>query len=1187
MMRFKFLLGLLSLLVFLVPEAISQSMNGSLSGTVMDPGGAVIVGANVTIKNSESGRTWNSVTNHDGFFAVNTLPASTYEVTVSASGFSKYHAHGIVLNASDMRTMSIELRVGSTNETVEVHGSTTELAPINSGEKTYTISADDLQHLSLVSRDATEIVSIMPGSIMVSNAAINKAASDNQTLGLNVSGPLGNTNINGQTIDVTMDGAHTFDPGAYGNSVPVTANQDMISEVKILTSNFTADNPKGPVVVNTVSKTGGKDFHGDFRFYARNSAMNSNDAFAKQNSIAKPDSSYYYPGFGVGGPIIIPGTNFNKQRNKFFFHESFEYYKQQVDYGVERAFVMTPDMLNGDFSAVSGYGSVAGGSTFTATPATPNWASGNWGSPWIAYTQGAAAARLQNCTVSAAGVLSAGCMDTNAQALMKAYLPSPTTTTGAPVGDTGFNYVKDFTGPMNANQNMAKVEWDINETNKITTVYNRERQTADWVLGLWSNSASDNAVPAPTGVIGGDLSDFVSTTFMHVFSPSMTSETKFSFTYLDYPEKPSDATRIMRDDIPNFDLTGIWNPQTAPMVVTWGSGFPNLGAIGDAFHPTFVCYSKLPAVGEDLTRVFGKHDAKFGMYLEDIFHTQDNWSQFMGAISYYNWAPSITGNMYADTLTGVGLYGYYEQPQPPGPVTVNLKTLAFYAQDSWKLTRRLTVQYGMRFDHYGKPYQPKYGLAVFNPKHYDPNSSPDDNTGVEWHSQNSNVPLSGASSRLVFFEPRVGMAFDFFGDGSTILRGGWGMFRAYDPVQKNNYTATAQTAQGSFSWSCGFNDPLCPSLEDIDTHALPTPNWGHASLGTGLKGVTTMDPSDDEQPLVTTYSATIDQKLPAKFHAEISYVGNESTKVQTQVNTNAIPIGSLLTNPKGCDVTTTACQSSYRPYSNYEGILNSTTAGKARFDSLQASLQRNTGFLTLMLNYTYSKQLGNSVLGGSVGDGYKDWGVNEFYGVLPGNRPHVLSAAYVFSLPKLESAQSLVRQALGGWEFSGITQIESSASLTANNTGDAWNLNLSVSALGSAADNTHLLGTPDVQLQPLLTCDPRHGNSSHVFLNANCIAPPPGSGVNGTTKMPYLPGPMFWKSDLTALKGFKIGDKQSIQFRVAAFNFLNHALLSFAPSDSNLKAIFGADGKISNPNFGKAVNHYGMRILEIGAKYTF
>ncbi len=222
--------------------------------------GAVVVGAAITVKNSASGEVRVTTTNREGYFSITELPAATYEIIVTAEGFTRYHASGIALTGGDDRTISISLKVGSTSETVEVTSTETALAQTDSGEKSYTISAGDLQQLTLVSRDATEIVNIMPGAVMSANGGVNAKAFNGQTVGLNLNGPLDNETVNGQSVDVTMDGGHTFDPGAYGNSVPVTANQDMISEVKILTSNFTADNAKGPVVVNVVSKSGGSSF---------------------------------------------------------------------------------------------------------------------------------------------------------------------------------------------------------------------------------------------------------------------------------------------------------------------------------------------------------------------------------------------------------------------------------------------------------------------------------------------------------------------------------------------------------------------------------------------------------------------------------------------------------------------------------------------------------------------------------------------------------------------------------------------------------------------------------------------------------------------------------------------------------------------------------------------------------------
>jgi hypothetical protein len=1195
--RLGLLLSTLIVLAFAAEAVDAQSMFGTFSGTVADSGGAVVAGASITIKDIASGEARTSTSNREGFFAFSTLPAATYEVAVTAKGFEKYHVTGIVLTGGESRGINIMLKIGSASETVEVKSTVTELAPENTGEKAYTISSDDLQRFTLVSRDATEIIGIMPGATLTPNGGVNAETTRGQAVGMNVNSPLTNTNVNGQWVDVTMDGGHTFDPGSSGSADPVTANQDMISEVKILTSNFTADNPKGPVVVNTLSKAGGNQFHGSTWFYTRNDAMNANESYEKENGIPRPDSSYYYPGGGIGGPVIIPGTGFNKSRKKLFFHESYEYYKQLQDYGVDSAYVMTPAMINnGDFSAISTWGpdNQPAGGTQNTVPTTPNWAVGYGGTTekpstnmWLVDdpTKSVSAARMSTCTITG-GIMSSGCLDPNAQALMNAYMPTPTTAGGMPNAN-GYNYVKDFGGPMNQDQNMAKVEWVISAKDKLTVVYNRQRQTADWVLGLWANSGSANAVPPPTGVVGQDQSDFVSINFMHVLSPSMSSETKFYYTYLNYPEKPENGAKLLRSDIPNFSLGSIFGTPTAPMVVSWGGGMPNLGAIGDDFHPDFTCFKKIPAVGEDLMKVFGTHDTQFGFYLEHVSNSQDNWSQNMGALGYYSWDATLTGNMYADILTGSNQGGYYESAQPPNPITLAAHTLSFYAEDSWKVTRRLTVQYGMRFDHYGKPFQPDYGLAVFNPADYSNATT----NGVEWHSLKSSIALSGASSRFLFYSPRLGAAFDVFGTGRTVLRGGWGRFRAYDSVQSNSYTAPAATALGSFGWSCGENDALCPSWEDIVTHKIAPPTtWGTIPLATpaGNTSISTVNPKDDEQPLVDTWSLTVDQRLPAKMTAEVSYVGNKSAHSQTQVNYNRVPIGAML--GATCTVTATDCQGEYRAYPNYTQINDTWDAGISNYESLQASLQRNAGFATLMLNYTFSKLLGDPLgsgvdLGGTNTSGYADYGVKEFYGVLPANRPNVLSMAYVFQFPKLQGANNLLRQTAGGWSLSGLTQVESGANLTSNS---GWNLDFNVSNRTDSAtvNNELFLGTPDITLMPLITCNPRHGNAKGYYLNANCFSLPPGNGVNGTTKMPYLPGPMFWKSDLTAMKKLQINDKKSLEFRLAAFNFLNHDLLSFASGDSNLQLVYNKNNTF-NSNFGKAAWHYGHRIVELGAKFSF
>ena len=434
-----------------------------------------------------------------------------------------------------------------------------------------------------------------------------------------------------------------------------------------------------------------------------------------------------------------------------------------------------------------------------------------------------------------------------------------------------------------------------------------------------------------------------------------------------------------------------------------------------------------------------------------------------------------------------------------------------------------------------------------------------------------------------------------FGTGKTVIRGGWGKYRAYDSVQSNNYTAPVDTALGSVGWSCGGNDPLCPTWEAIDTHHQSMPALG-ASLPGLASGITVYNPNDHEQPLVTNYVVSIDQKLPGKFLLEASYVGNHSDFLQAQPNINSVPVGGLF--KLTCNITTSGCQNTARAYQNFGTISQSMTAGIARYDSLQLSMLRYVGFLTLNANYTWSKALGDFTGYGFPTGTLSDYGQNYYYGVSPNNRAQVLNLAYVFNLPRTHMANAFVKGLANGWQISGITTLQSGA----NETSQSWNLNYSqanattsttvggVTTTTTTAyyDNIHMLGTPDFTQQPTITCNPKKGLTlPHEYFNPNCFGSAALNGGFGTGGMPYLNGPMFWQSDLSLMKNFKITEHQNLQFRFAAFNFMNHDLPSFTTGDNNLHLSLDANGKNTNPNFGIAQYVFGHRIMEMGVKYSF
>jgi hypothetical protein len=1204
MRRIFHLLGVTAICFLVARPALPQGFFASLSGTVVDNSSAVIPGAEVTLRNSNSGTTRTLQTNADGYFSFTEVPAGTYEVTAYIKGFNKYLGTGIILNGGDSRAMTVTLKVASTSTTVEVTDKVSGVATVDNGDKTSVISAGDLQDLSLVSRNATEFLKILPGAAMQANGGTNRAAYVGETIGINNSSIAGNTGglsavtINGQSVDITQDGQHVFDPGASGAATPVNPNPDMISEVKVLNASFSAENAKGPVVVNTVTKGGGNNFHGAAYMYARNSAMNANDAFNNSVGATKPASSYYYPGGNIGGPLIIPGTGFNKSRQKVFFFEAYENYHQLLDGGVDRAYVMTPDMLNGDFSALSdsAYASSIGRPNLGTLPTAPPLTGG---SSWLGFNQRNAA----GCTISG-GVLSSACISPNAQAMLKAYMPTPTNTD--PQDHDGFNYIQSFSVPQNSWQNVARGDYNVTANTRAYVTWSRQREVQNQPLGLWAGAGSDWSVPSPTDIIGANGSDNVTVSLVHIFSPTMTSETKYGYTKINFPNAPQDPKKMLRADIPNFTLKGIYDNPEAPGLETWGGGPPQLGAVGDDYHPTMICYKGIPSVSENLTKVIGTHTTKYGFYFEHVYNRQDNWGEYNGLFIYDSWG-TPTGNNYSDALMGIGQGNYTEAALPP-PSTLAQNISDFYAQDDWKVSRRLTVQYGMRFEHYAKPYDGDgIGMAVFNPATYQANPASfaleEYNTGITWNKIDKAIPLSGATSQFLFFSPRLGAAYDLFGNGRTILRGGWGLYRAYDSIQSGNYTGPVDTALGSFSWSCGQNDPNCPTWEAIDTHAMSTPTLGTTKIASGST-VQVYNPNDHEQPLVTNYVFSIDQRLPAKFLLEASYVGNHSDFQQIQPNINAVPIGGLF--KLNCDITATTCQNTARPYQNFTAVDETNTMGISRYDSLQLNVLRYVGFLTLNANYTWSKALGDF---GSYPTGtMPDFGQKYYYGVSPNNRAQVLNMAYVFNLPRTHGSNAFVRGAANGWQISGITTLQSGANLTSQT--DGWYLNYSranattsstvngVTTTTTTAyyDNVHLLGTPDLQLQPLITCNPKKGLTlPHEYLNANCFSPAPANGY-GTGGMPYLNGPMFWQSDLSLMKNFRVTEHQNLQFRFAAFNFMNHDLRSFTSGDQNLYATFNSAGKlvnnpVTNPTttnpFGIAQYMFGHRIMEMGVKYSF
>ncbi|MGA3132717.1 MAG: carboxypeptidase regulatory-like domain-containing protein [Terracidiphilus sp.] len=1206
------------------PAAFAQSIFASLSGTVTDPTGAVVTGAKVDVQNEATKVAQQLVTNKDGYFSIGQLQIGTYDVYVIAKGFEKWTGTGIVLNGSDEKNVSISLKVGSESLTVEVSASAGQIDVTDSGAKSVTITSEDLEKLPMIGANATEILRTIPGAAQITQGGTNRPAGDPGIIGINGStvganaGGMSSVSINGQSatgLSINEDGQNVEDPGAPGAATPINPNPDMIAEVSILTSNYGADNAKGPVVINSLSKSGGSSIHGDAHIEARNSALNSEEAYSKLQEVESGDapgyykipSHYYYPGFDVGGPVMIPHTKFNgKGKVKLFFHESFEDYLQLIDGGIDTDFVPTANMIQtGDFSALG-------------TSAYAQAANRNGGTAGIPTTPGQVGPNFRPGCAIAGGVMNKACIDPNAQLWLQDSLPAPNLS--APNGN-GFNYVQPVSESQDDAHNMAKIDINFSDNTKAYITWSHQQETAKWPLGLWT-SAGNWTIPAPSPVLSNNTADLYTLNFLHIFSPSLTVEGRVGYTHEYMPGAPQDPSKVLRKQM-GFPLTGVFGNPNAPIATSWSGSIPNIGDIGHDYHPTFYAEKGIPSTGADLTKVYKTHTMKFGFLWENIYNAQDAWAQYQGVFAYGPWSSPSTGNNYADMLMGAN-QGYFEQALPP-TMQMEQKTTDLYATDHWKLNRHMTLDYGFRFSHFGAPFANiPWGLAALNPAAYATQASAGaQNPGLSWYSLNPSTPLSGTTESFLVYSPRFGAAIDVFGNSKTVVRGGWGEYRY--GVNLQTYQGAANTAAGSVGWSA---PGVAQTWEEIDqfkdngtssscaanavggidagnNHCAPTIVYGIPSNFQN-SSLTVADTRNHDQPYTVTYSLSIDQQLPDKFITEISYMGSHSNLGQQSPNMNSVPVGAMTasavtstcsdldlasgpnpTNILNARLGDAYCQQRFRPYPYYQTVNAVESSQISQYDSLQAQLNRSVGWATLNFNYAFSKNLGNTNESGA----FKDWGEHEYWSPLNINRAQVFNATYVLMTPKMSLGNPILRGAANGWQLSGITQLQSGAMLTA-----VTNYQFELSNVTSAAV---LAGSPDVTIAPVLTCDPKKGLAKGQYANPSCFAAPTGSSI-GNARFPYLAGPKYWNSDLALQKSFAVKEQQHLDVRFSAFDFMNHALPSFVGGDSNLTASF-TNGVLSNATsqngkacpgiycdvFGYADVHFGQRRLEFSAKYSF
>ena len=1317
------LAGLAFALLLFMPAGLLGQATGTLTGVVKDTTGAIVPGAKVTLVNVSDKSVRSTVSSGDAFFSFAAVQTGTYDLNVILKGFEAYKITGIDMHPGDSKTITtIALQIGRVEETITV-SSRVAGVDINSPEKSYLITDEDIKRLSTVGRDVSELIRTLPG-FAVNSAGLNNDSTNNGSQVAGFSGSsVGSFSANGAApgtgaTQVVSDGASVTDPADESSSIG-NINMEMVAEVKVQTSNFGADSAKGPVVLQAVTKSGGAAYHGAAYGYVRNSALNSNDWIDNYFDNPRAGTYNYFPGANIGGPVKIPHTNFNHAK-KLTFWMGGEGYDQRNLYGntATLSFVPTARMLSGDLStdSLEAALNLPTGSSAAECPSAYNCVGlNNFGA--LHSPSGNTVDVQGHPFVN--GQLPVGDFSPNVSAYSRFYpkinrIPRPLGNPGdcsnaandydavdqisrlAPgvLCSDNINYDANIFAQHNGFQYHARIDQNFSDATKLYVTYDFE-QVSDQnpVTNTYYAGSPQNIIPSPDGELTHAKSQRLSINQTHTFGPTLTNEAQFAGVYFFSPAQLQSTTQL------TDEKTGFAGPRfydngadQLPEIINYQGGVPDF-AMG-YFSPDKGAYKRKYAVNasDNLTKQLQRHSIKAGIYVEQAANNEfvQNYNDPQGQLGYNMYSECATesitnaqsptetiyGNSVAAFLNGCGNFQQVNQFKSGD---LKFRTIDFFATDEWKATKKLTLTFGVRFDHLGPWVDTRgQGLAVWQPEKIQQNVvyalNPEDPTtwpGIAWRggkgiTADPSLPLSGSPDRAFFYSPRAGLAYDMYGNGRTTFRGGWGAYRYHDSY----YAAVGPllTSLGVATYTNPPNNVAC-TLDQVGNSSRvgngqtplllgpgPFPNaTGQTCGGSAINpfNISANDEHDNQQPVTYNYNFSVDQQLPGNSLLEMSYIGNRTQHAfdgggggngngsqEDLSNQDAIQLGGLYKPDPNTSSPTFGVvppidyfdQGHYplqdwRPYPNYSAVLVKNHIAYSNYNALQLSYNKQKGALTYNLNYTWAKALG--ILGSAIGQGgggqvgqvSDSLNIRNDYNILPFNRKQAVNFTFSYQEGVKYHGNRILGGALNLWEISGITSLQSGPDVATAGYSANFGLNGSYSYKPAGAanvinviyDSTNQLGTPDVTVQPVITCNPKvnlpkNTNGAKSFINPACFSLP-AQGTNGSYQLPDLHGPKYFNSDLTLLKNFNIKEGKSLQFRLAGFNFLNHpnyqlyggpaaglglGFGQFTPLNAQGIPIYPTTDAAARANLVQTSNNFGstpykssLRIVELGFKYSF